>query len=77
MTNGSKISINNEKYYFLIYEYDIYTPDNESNDNMVIICNIFQMKNKNLICDTNFGNIYMFKELNLEMYKVYPIKKYH
>jgi hypothetical protein len=75
LTNGSKISIYNENYYFLIYEFDIYTPGNDSNDNMVIICNLYQMKNQNIICGTNFGDIYIFeKDLNLEMYKGYPIK---
>lgn len=63
MANGSKISIYNDIYYSLDCEYNLNTHGNShldkpGNNNKVIIKSIFRMKNKNIVCNTNLGNIY-------------------
>ncbi len=57
LINGSKISIYNEKKYILDYEIEL----NKINRNDFEITYLFQMKNKNLACSTNKGEIFILK----------------
>ena len=63
--SGSKILIYNQKNFFLDEEIDI----NKNHPKAIINC-LFQMKNQNFLCATNFGDIIIFeKDSEFEEYK--------
>ena len=67
-TSGSKILIFNQRNYELDEEIDINM--NNINNIKEKINILFQMKNKNIICGTNLGNIIIFeKDFETEEYK--------
>ena len=83
LTNGTKISIFNNRNLNL--EQDILL---ETSDKSMEITSLFQMKNENLICGTNLGDIFIFEKdyefeefkeiqhLTLEQEEIYKIDKF-
>lgn len=67
LINGSKILIYDKKK--LILDEEIVVNNNNNNNDMIINC-IFQMKNENLVCGTNSGDIIIYEiDIDSEMYK--------
>ena len=68
--NDSCISIYNDSY-FLLYDIDI----NKIKKSEVVIKSLFQMKNGNLVCATEEGDIFIFKinSKGYEIIKILPI----
>lgn len=64
LSNDSKITIYNDRYYTEDFEIDINQGGNKTRE---IQC-LFQMKNEKLVCGTNEGDIYIFK-IYLEEYE--------
>ena len=67
LSNNSIISIYNDRNYILDFEFDIY--ENINKNNKGIIFYLVQLKNENLVCSTNRGDIFRF-EIDLDGYKL-------
>ena len=89
--SGSKILMYNQKKYSLEEELDINSNNNKDTKINImdeVINTVFQMKNKNIVCGTNLGNIIIFVkdpeseeyatgqtiELKEEIYKIEKFK---
>ena len=65
LVNGTSIIIYNQKNYSLDEEIKL-----KERDQMIEITSLFQMKNENLVCGTNTGDIILYKYNNIsEMYE--------
>ena len=65
VTCDSTISIYNDRNYILDYDIDIYKNTNKIHKGIIFY--LFQMKNENLVCSTNKGDIFIF-EIDLDGY---------
>lgn len=72
VVNGASILIYNQKNYSLDEKIEL-----KERNQMLEITSLFQMKNENLVCGTNTGNIILYKYDNIsEMYKEIKAIKY-